>query len=139
MGSSDLTSTFQTVRNGLQEINIGSASTTPIGIVSELNSAASTLGLNAQLINDGSGGSDPYKILLTGQTGEDNEFTITTTSSQPEVQNLAFGTAQSTGSFTVAGVSVAVSAGETPSVSAARVKSAFGSRWFYYLTQQDVQ
>ena len=71
VGSSDLTSTFQTVRNGLQEINIGSASTTPIGIVSELNSAASTFRLNAQLINDGSGGSDPYKILLTGLTGEE--------------------------------------------------------------------
>ena len=130
VGSSDLTSTFQTVRNGLQEINIGSASTTPIGIVSELNSAASTLGLNAQLINDGSGGSDPYKILLTGLTGEENEFTIATTSSQPEVQNLVFGTAQSTGSFTVAGVSVGVSAGETPSVIAARVKSALEADGF---------
>ena len=123
-GSSDLTSTFSTVRNGMQEINVGSASTTPIGIVSELNSAASTLGINAQLINDGSGGTNPYKILLTGQTGEDNEFTITTTSSQPEVQSLAFGTAQSTGSFTVAGVSIAVSAGESPSIISARVKSA---------------
>ena len=39
---------------------------------------------------------------------------MTTTSSQPEVQNLTFGTAQSTGSFTV-GVSVAVSAGEITS------------------------
>ncbi len=130
VGSSDLTSTFQTVRNGLQEINIGSASTTPIGVVSELNSAASTLGLNAQLINDGSGGSDPYKILLTGLTGEENEFNIATTSSQPEVQNLVFGTAQSTGSFTVAGVSVGVSAGETPSVIAARVKSALEADGF---------
>ena len=55
VGSSDLTSTFLTVRNGVQEINVGSASTTPIGIVTELNSAASTLGINAQLINDGSG------------------------------------------------------------------------------------
>ena len=121
-GSSDLTSTFSTVRNGMQEINVGSASTTPIGIVTELNSAASTLGINAQLINDGSGGTNPYKILLTGQTGEDNEFTITTTSSQPEVQSLAFGTAQSTGSFTVAGVSIAVSAGESPSIISLRVK-----------------
>ena len=67
--------------------------------------AVATIGLNAQLINDGSGSSDPYKILLTGATGEENEFTITTTSSQAEVQNLSFGTAQSTGSFTVAGVS----------------------------------
>ncbi len=130
VGSSDLTSTFSTLRNGLQEINVGSASTTPIGIVTELNSAASTLGINAQLINDGSGGTAPYKILLTGQTGEDNEFTIATTSSQPEVQNLAFGTAQSTGSFTVAGVSVAVSAGESPSVIAARVKSALDTDSF---------
>ena len=130
IGSSDLTSTFSTLRNGLQEINVGSASTTPIGIVTELNSATSTLGINAQLINDGSGGSDPYKILLTGQTGEDNEFTIATTSSQPEVQSLSFGTAQSTGSFSVAGVSVAVSAGESPSVIAARVKSALDADSF---------
>ena len=130
IGSSDLTSTFSTLRNGVQEINVGSASTTPIGIVTELNSAASTLGINAQLINDGSGGTDPYKILLTGQTGEDNEFTIATTSSQPEVQSLSFGTAQSTGSFSVAGVSVAVSAGESPSVIAARVKSALDTDSF---------
>ena len=124
IGSADLTSTFSTVRNGLQEINIATASTTPIGIVGELNSAFGTLGLNAQLINDGSGSSDPYKILLTGTTGEENEFTLATTSSQAEVQSVSFGTAQSTGSFTVAGVSVSVSAGETPAIVAARVKAA---------------
>ena len=127
-GSADLTTTFSTIRNGLQEINIATASTTPIGIVSELNSAVATIGLNAQLINDGSGSSDPYKILLTGATGEENEFTITTTSSQAEVQNLSFGTAQSTGSFTVAGVSVSVSAGETPIVIA--VKAALDADGF---------
>ena len=53
IGSSDLTSTFATLRNGLQELSIGSASTTPLGIVSEINSSAATLGINAQLINDG--------------------------------------------------------------------------------------
>ena len=40
IGSSDLTSTFATLRNGLQELSIGSASTTPLGIVSEINSSA---------------------------------------------------------------------------------------------------
>jgi flagellar hook-associated protein 2 len=130
IGSSDLTSTFITTRNGIQEINIGSASTTPLGIVSEINSASTTLGLNAQLINDGSGGSDPYKILLTGESGERNEFTVTTTSSQPEVQNVTFGTAQSTGSFTVAGVTVSVSAGESPSIIASRVKAALDADSF---------
>ncbi len=130
IGSSDLTATFATIRNGLQEINIGSANATPIGIVSELNSAGVTLGLRAQLINDGSGSTDPYKILLTGTTGEENEFTIATTSSQAEVQSLVFGTAQSTGSFTVAGVSVSVSAGESPSVIAARVKASLDTDGF---------
>ena len=129
-GSADLIATFSTVRNGLQEINIATASTTPIGIVGELNSAVATLGLNAQLINDGSGSSDPYKILLTGATGEENEFTLATTSSQAEVQSVSFGTAQSTGSFTVAGVSVAVSAGETPAIVAARVKAALEADGF---------
>ena len=130
IGSSDLTATFATIRNGLQEINVGSANATPIGIVSELNSAGATLGLRAQLINDGSGSTDPYKILLTGTTGEENEFTIATTSSQAEVQSLVFGTAQSTGSFTVAGVSVSVSAGESPSVIAARVKASLDTDGF---------
>ena len=64
IGSSDLTSTFATLRNGLQELSIGSASTTPLGIVSEINSSAATLGINAQLINDGSGSANPYNILL---------------------------------------------------------------------------
>ena len=130
IGSSDLTSTFATLRNGLQELSIGSASTTPLGIVSEINSSAATLGINAQLINDGSGSANPYNILLTGESGEVNEFTITTTSSQAEVQNIVFGTAQSTGSFTVAGVSISVSAGETPAVLAARVKASLDADGF---------
>ena len=130
IGSADLTSTSSTTRNGLQEINIGTASTTPIGIVSELNSAGSTLGIRAQLINDGSGGSNPYKILLTGETGEENEFSIVTTSSQAEVQKVSFGTAQSTGTFTVGGVSISVSAGESPAVIASRVKSSLDADGF---------
>ena len=130
IGSSDLTSTFATLRNGLQELSIGSASTTPLGIVSEINSSAATLGINAQLINDGSGSANPYNILLTGESGEVNEFTIATTSSQAEVQNIVFGTAQTTGSFTVAGVSISVSAGETPAVLAARVKASLDADGF---------
>ncbi len=123
IGSTDITSTFSTVRNGVQELTINSAETTPLGLISAINSSTSTLGVTAQLIDDGSGGANPYKILLTGETGENNQFTMTTTGSIPEVQKVTFGTAQSTGSFTVEGISVAVSAGESPSVIAARVKS----------------
>ena len=130
VGSSDVTTTFSTVRNGLQELTIGSAEATPLGVVSAINSSTSTLGITAQLINDGSGGSTPFKILLTGDTGENNNFSITTTSSIPETQHVSFGTAQSTGSFTVAGVSIAVSAGETPTVIAARVKTALDADSF---------
>lgn len=124
VGSSDVTTSFATVRNGVQELTIGSAESTPLGVVSAINSSTSTLGVTAQLINDGSGGATPYKILLTSETGENNNFSISTTSSIPETQTVSFGTAQSTGSFTVAGVSVAVSAGETPTVIAARVRTA---------------
>ena len=92
IGSSDPSKYIATLRNGLQEeLSIGSASTTPLGIVSEINSSAATLGVNAQLINDGSGSANPYNILLTGESGEVNEFTITTTSSQAEVQNIVLG------------------------------------------------
>lgn len=124
VGSSDVTATFTTVRNGIQELAIGSAEATPLGVVSAINSSTSTLGITAQLINDGSGGATPFKILLTGDTGTNNQFSVSSTSSIPEAQKVSFGTAQSTGSFTVAGVSIAVSAGESPSVISSRVKTA---------------
>jgi flagellar hook-associated protein 2 len=124
VGSSDVTATFATVRNGVQELSIGSAEATPLGVVSAINSSTSTLGITAQLINDGSGGATPFKILLTGDTGVNNQFSVSSTSSIPETQRVSFGTAQSTGAFTVAGVSVAVSAGESPTIISARVKIA---------------
>ncbi len=130
IGSTDITSTFSTVRNGVQELTINSAETTPLGLISAINSSTSTLGVTAQLIDDGSGSANPYKILLTGETGENNQFRMTTTGSIPEIQKVTFGTAQSTGSFTVDGISVAVSAGESPSVIAARVKSTLEANTF---------
>lgn len=130
IGSTDITSTFSTVRNGVQELTVNSAETTPLGLISAINSSTSTLGVTAQLIDDGSGSANPYKILLTGETGENNQFTMTTTGSIPEIQKVTFGTAQSTGSFTVEGISVAVSAGESPSVIAARVKSTLDANTF---------
>jgi flagellar hook-associated protein 2 len=130
IGSADLTSTFTTLRNGVQELNVGSAGSTPLGVVSAINSSSSTLGVTAQLIDDGSGGANPYKILLTGETGENNQFKMTTTGSIPEVQKVTFGTAQTTGTFTVEGINVSVSAGESPSVIAARVKSTLDANTF---------
>lgn len=130
IGSSDVTSTFTTVRNGIQELTIGSGEATPLGVVSAINSSTSTLGVTAQLINDGSGGATPFKILLTGGTGVNNQFSISSTSSIPETQTVTFGTAQSTGAFTVAGVSISVNAGEAPSAISAKVKTALEANAF---------
>ena len=46
---------------------------TPAGMVSAINSAK--LGVTAQLINSGSG----YQVILSGQTGADNSFSISAT------------------------------------------------------------
>lgn len=48
--------------------------TTPTGVVAAIN--ASGLGLSAELIRDGSDASNPYRIVVTGQDGSSNGFTI---------------------------------------------------------------
>jgi flagellar hook-associated protein 2 len=53
------------------------STTTPAGVVSAINGAK--LGVTAQLINTGSG----HQIVLTGETGEAQAFTMTTTGTNP--------------------------------------------------------
>lgn len=55
-------------------INIGAGDTSLDGIVSTIN--AYKLGITAQVVNTGSS-TEPYKIMLTGDTGTANQFTIT--------------------------------------------------------------
>ena len=55
------------------EIPVAADQTTPAGVVSAINSAK--LGVTAQLLNTGSG----YQIVLSGQTGQANRFTMSAT------------------------------------------------------------
>jgi len=52
---------------------------TPDGIVSAINSAG--LGYKAQLVNDGS--NRPYKIMISGDAGSTESFSLTSTSATP--------------------------------------------------------
>jgi flagellar hook-associated protein 2 len=68
-----------------QTINVTTA--TPAGVVSAINGAE--LGVTAQLLNTGDA-AKPYTIVVTGQTGTSNSFTLTST---PAVTELNFGNA----------------------------------------------
>jgi flagellar hook-associated protein 2 len=58
-----------------QTINV--TTDTPAGVVSAINGAG--LGLSAQLIQ--TSGTEPWKVVITGQTGEAQQFTLGSTSS----------------------------------------------------------
>ncbi|MFZ9552570.1 MAG: flagellar filament capping protein FliD, partial [Hylemonella sp.] len=55
------------------KINIKESNTTPAGLVRAINGA--NLGVNAQLLDTGDS-SNPYKVVVTGQTGAANSFTL---------------------------------------------------------------
>lgn len=114
-----------TVNGSTKGINVAAASTTPAGMVSAINNAK--LGVTAQLVNTGDGSAAPFKIVLTGTTGAKNSFTLATDdgTGTAEQQKIAFGaTATASGNITVAGVTVAVSAGDSPSTVATKTKTA---------------
>jgi len=67
-----------------QTINV--STTTPAGVVSAINGA--NLGVTAQLLNTGDA-NNPYTIVVSGQTGSNNSFTLTSA----EVSALNFGNA----------------------------------------------
>ena len=84
---------------------INVTTTTPAGMVSAINGAK--LGVTAQLINTGSG----HQIVLTGDTGAANTFSMTTTGTNPTSPVSAITFAQSlqtatNASFTVNGLNV---------------------------------
>jgi len=73
VSASDLTLTL-TANNGTQTpITVAADKTTPGGIIGAINGA--NLGIKAQLINTGEAGT-PYRILITGATGRDSNFTL---------------------------------------------------------------
>ncbi len=68
-----------------QTIDVATA--TPAGVVSAINGA--NKGITAQLLNTGDA-AKPYTIVVTGQTGTSNSFTLTST---PAATELNFGNA----------------------------------------------
>lgn len=58
--------------------------TTLQGLVNLLNNDEDNPGVTASIINDGSGGADPYHLILAGdETGEDNDIEIINTGPNP--------------------------------------------------------
>ena len=71
-------------------MNIGAGDDTPAGIVATIN--AYKAGVTAQLVNTGDA-SSPYKIVVTGETGASNNFTLTSSNGATpsvEVAGLSF-------------------------------------------------
>ena len=113
-----------TVNGEEQSIRVASSQSTPSGIVESINSAG--LGVTAQLLNTGDGSGAPYRIVLVGEEGVDNAFTMASddASGTGEVQKILFGDATESGTITVAGVAVSVTAGDTAATVAGKVKTA---------------
>jgi len=107
----------------VSSVRVGASRSNPEGIVAAINEA--NLGITAQLLNTGQG-SEPFKIVLVGQEGEENAFAVVSDdgSGEGQVQRIEFQEAAQTGVITVAGVPVEVNAGDTGAVIAGKVKLA---------------
>lgn len=104
--------------------------TTPSGIVKAINAAG--LGVTAQVLDTGNGSATPFRIVVTGNTGAKNGFSLTSDdgSGLGEQQTLAFGAATANGEIIVAGVRVAVEAGDTAAEVAEKVTVALDASDF---------
>lgn len=104
--------------------------TSPQGIVEAINSAG--LGVSAQLLDTGDGSGNPFKIVVTGQTGAQNSFDLMADdgSGDAEEQVLSFGPALNSGNIVVAGVTVALQQGDSPTAVATKVFNALKTSEF---------
>jgi len=94
------------------DIAIDADYTSPAGIVASINAA--NLGVTAQLINTGHA-TAPYRIMVTGQTGASNTFTLTPSAAIP---GLTFSNIQNAGNaaLTVNGVPISSSSNKVQNV-----------------------
>ena len=76
-GGSPVTITIESPVGSGSNTTIEISSATPQGIVDTINAAG--LDISANLFDLGTG-ANPYQIVLTGQTGSDNDFVVTTDS-----------------------------------------------------------
>jgi flagellar hook-associated protein 2 len=105
-------------------IRVPTAAASPAGVVSAINAAK--LGVRATLVNKADGSANPYSILISGETGASKSFTLTSDNGAGtgETQKLTFRPATSSGNIRVAGVTVALVAGDSASMVASKVKAA---------------
>ena len=108
---------------GAAQTSIRVATDTPQGIVDAINSADQ--GVTAQIIDTGDA-STPYKIVLSGPIGLDGAFSYSTddASGTARADTLTFQAATSSGTISVGGVSVEVTAGQTATEVAEAVREA---------------
>lgn len=88
-------------------VSVDQASTNLSAVAAAIN--ASDAGVTAQVLDTGAAnGSNRYRLVLTGETGSDNQFTVSSTASDPT--EFAFSTpvgqAASDASLTIDGVSI---------------------------------
>lgn len=78
-------------------VNIAASADTPQGVVSAINAA--NLGVSAALVAESGGTSPNYRIVLTGQTGSSNGFTVSSTLSDADLgfHDSSNGNSQSSG------------------------------------------
>ena len=111
-------------------VNVTADKTSPAGMVAAINAAK--LGVSAQLVNTNDGSASPYKIIVTGASGANNQFTLSSDGGggTGEQQTLSFGPATATGRISVQGVLVDVTAGDSAGTVAAKVKAALDGSSF---------
>jgi flagellar hook-associated protein 2 len=97
---------------GVAQSSVRVATATPQGIVDALN--ASKQGVTAQLVNTGDP-TNPFTITLAGPIGATQSFSYATDNAAGSAQSdtLSFQAATATGTITVGGVAVNVTAGQT--------------------------
>jgi len=78
-GTSDITVTLTPADGGSSiALTLGASAQSPTDLVTALNASSSIrqLGITAQLLDTRDGSASPVKVILTGQTGESNDFSI---------------------------------------------------------------
>ena len=114
---------------GTAQNSIRVATDTPQGIVDAINAADQ--GVTAQIIDTGEA-STPYKIVVSGPVGLDGAFSYSTddASGTARADTLTFQAATTTGTISVGGVSVEVTAGQTAAEVAEAVREALAASEF---------
>jgi flagellar hook-associated protein 2 len=85
-GGSAMTLSLTVGSSAASTISVTAGSDTPQGVVDAINLA--NKGVKAQLVYTSSNDAQPYKILLTGTTGADNQFSLSDSAGALSLTNI---------------------------------------------------